>query len=179
MRYVSKTWKKMIVRAPPLSAAGFAATTISFGPARMGFGLFVPEFRTAFSMSTSSVGLVSSIGFSGFLAGLLGAQALLRRWGPEAPVLLGLIAATIGMSVIAMAPSITVLAFGVFCASSSAGFTWTPFHDQHGNQRRHRTGGARGLGRIAVRVVLACVLGAFCRRQLWCADGQLVHAAEG
>src|SRR6056297_85143 len=129
MRYVSKTWKKMIVRAPPLSAAGFAATTISFGPARMGFGLFVPEFRTAFSMSTSSVGLVSSIGFSGFLAGLLGAQALLRRWGPEAPVLLGLIAATIGMSVIAMAPSITVLAFGVFCASSSAGFTWTPFND--------------------------------------------------
>lgn len=129
MRSVSKTWEKTIARAPTLSAAGFVATTISFGPARMGFGLFVPEFRTAFSMSTSSVGLVSSIGFTGFLFGLLVAQALLRRRGPGAPVLLGLMAATIGMGVIAVAPNITVLAFGVFLAASSAGFTWTPFND--------------------------------------------------
>ena len=71
-----------------LSAAGFAATAISYGPGRMGFGLFVPEFKSAFLMSSSTVGLVSSLGFVGFFIGLLIAQlryaqklvtALIRR----------------------------------------------------------------------------------------------------
>lgn len=112
-----------------LSAAGFAATAISFGPGRMGFGLFVPDFREAFSMSTSAVGLVSSLGFLGFFMGLLIAQALLRRHGPEAPVLSGLLAATAGTAVVAVAPSIGILVTGVFLVASSAGFTWTPFND--------------------------------------------------
>jgi MFS family permease len=79
-----------------LSAAGFAATAISFGPARMGFGLFVPEFRSEFSMSTSSVGYVSSLGFVGFFVGLLVAQFLIDRRGPRVPVLAGLTAGCSG-----------------------------------------------------------------------------------
>src|SRR6056297_3286373 len=112
-----------------LSAAGFAATAISFGPARMGFGLFVPEFRSAFSMSTSAVGFVSSLGFLGFFISLLIAQALLTRLGPAVPVLSGLAAATAGMGAVALAPDLSVLAIGVFLATSSAGFAWTPFND--------------------------------------------------
>ena len=112
-----------------LSAAGFAATAISYGPGRMGFGLFVPEFRSVFSMSSSTVGLVSSLGFEGFFAGLLIAQFFLNRRGPEFPVLTGLAAATIGLGIVALAPGITVLTAGIFIASSSAGFAWTPFND--------------------------------------------------
>ncbi|WP_218141177.1 hypothetical protein [Citreimonas salinaria] len=82
----------------------------------MGFGLFVPEFRSVFSMSTSTVGFVSSLGFLGFFIGLLIAQALLDRRGPGAPVLSGLAAATIGMGIIALAPGVPVLAIGVFLA---------------------------------------------------------------
>ncbi len=95
----------------------------------MGYGLFVPEFRSAFSMSISEVGFVSSLGFFGFFVGLVIAQTLLMRRGPEAPVLLGLIAATGGMGVVAAAPNLVVLAIGVFFAASSAGFAWTPFND--------------------------------------------------
>jgi 5,10-methylenetetrahydromethanopterin reductase len=95
----------------------------------MGFDLFVPEFRSAFSMSTSTVGLVSSFGLLGFLLGLLIAQALLARRGPEAPVPSGLIAATVGMGIVALEPNLFVLAIGVFLAASSAGFAWTPFYD--------------------------------------------------
>ncbi|GGD28282.1 hypothetical protein GCM10011358_10550 [Sinisalibacter lacisalsi] len=95
----------------------------------MGFGLFVPEFRSEFAMSTSAVGFVSSLGFTGFFLGLLIAQALLIRRGPEAPVLSGLIAATAGMGIITFAPNLFVLALGVFLAASSAGFAWTPFND--------------------------------------------------
>jgi hypothetical protein len=38
-----------------LSAAGFAATAISYGPARMGFGLFVPQLREAFGLSGAAM----------------------------------------------------------------------------------------------------------------------------
>jgi len=112
-----------------LSAAGFAATAISYGPARMGFGLFVPEFRTAFSMSAPAIGLISGLGFAGYLLGLLAAEAMLVRRGPRAPVVTGLLAATVGMAIVAAAPTLPVLAAGVFLAASSAGFAWTPFND--------------------------------------------------
>lgn len=112
-----------------ISIAGFAATAISFGPARMGFGLFVPEFRSAFSMSTTTIGIVSSLAFLGFLVGLVIAQVLLGRTGPMAPVVSGLAAATLGIVAVALAPNVYVLALGVFIAASSAGFDWTPFND--------------------------------------------------
>ena len=112
-----------------LSAAGFAATAISYGPGRMGFGLFVPEFRSEFALSSAVVGFVSGLGFFGFFLGLIIAQVLLIRRGPEAPVLSGLVAATSGMVLVALAPNLLVLAIGVFLAASSAGFAWTPFND--------------------------------------------------
>lgn len=117
-----------------LSVAGFAATAVTYGPARMGFGLFLPEFRPAFSISTQAVGLVSSLGFLGFLAGLLIAQSILSRKGPRLPVVLGLIAATVGMGTVAAAPNLPILSIGVFLAMSSAGFSWAPF-----NNAVHRT----------------------------------------
>lgn len=95
----------------------------------MGFGLFVPEFQSAFSLSTAAVGLISSLGFTGFFIGLLVAQFLLNRRGPEAPVLSGLAAATIGLGTVTVATNAVLLAIGVFIAASSAGFAWTPFND--------------------------------------------------
>jgi len=117
------------IHPPGLAAAGFAATAIGYGPARMGFGLFVPEFRESFGLSSATVGYVSSLGFLGFFLGLLAAQAMLPRRGPSGPVLLGLGAAAAGMAAVAAAPNVPVLALGVFLATSSAGFTWTPFND--------------------------------------------------
>lgn len=126
---MSGTEGGVISRFWSLSAAGFAATAISFGPARMGFGLFVSEFRSAFELSTSTVGFVASLGFFGFFIGLLIAQARLARRGPGSPVVSGLAAATLGMGIVALAPNLPVLAIGVFLASSSAGLAWTPYND--------------------------------------------------
>ena len=95
----------------------------------MGFGLFVPEFRSEFGMSSSTLGFVSSLGFLGFFIGLWIAQVLLNRRGPEQPVLAGLLAATLGLTLVALAPNLAALAAGVFLAASSAGFAWTPFND--------------------------------------------------
>jgi len=48
-----------------LSVAGFAATAITYGPAKMGFGLLLSEFRADFALSTGMAGLVSHLGFIG------------------------------------------------------------------------------------------------------------------
>ncbi len=144
----------------------------------MGFGLFVPEFRSAFSMSTSTVGLVSSLGFAGFFVGLLIAQLLLNRTGPEVPVLSGLAAATAGLGLVAGAPGVTVLAAGVFLAASSAGFAWTPFNDAVHREIRDidrpaalseiSTGTSVGIS-LAGFVALAMVLTGFGWRICWAA----------
>nr|WP_292289166.1 MFS transporter [Marivita sp.] len=102
---------------------------MSYGPARMGFGLFVPEFKSAFSLSSTAVGLISGLGFFGFFLGLILAEALLIRAGPRLPVLSGLAAALAGLACVALAQSPASLALGVFLAASSAGFAWTPFND--------------------------------------------------
>lgn len=73
-----------------LSAAGFAATAISYGPARMGFGLFLAQFKEGFGISTTAAGLISAGGFAGFLLGLIGAYAATAWRGPRLPVILGL-----------------------------------------------------------------------------------------
>jgi predicted MFS family arabinose efflux permease len=112
-----------------LSAAGFAAKAISYGPACMGFGFFMPEFRQDFSLSSSSVGFISGLGFAGFFLGLIMAQFLLHRRSPEVPVLSGLTPATVGLLVVTTSPDVTVLADGVFLAAASAGFAWTAFND--------------------------------------------------
>ena len=165
-----------ITRFWGLSAAGFAATAVGFGPARMGFGLFVPEFRSAFSMTTSEVGLVSSLAFLGFFIGLLAAQVLLDRRGPGLPVLSGLVAATCGMGIVTIAPSLPVLALGVFVAASSAGLAWTPFNNAiHRNVRDQdratalsvvSTGTATGIA-LAGIAALVIVIGDVSWRFAW------------
>ena len=63
------------------TAAGFAATAVAFGPARMGFGLFLPAFREEFALSTSTAGMIASGGFLAFLLALLASAWLGRRHG--------------------------------------------------------------------------------------------------
>lgn len=112
-----------------ISAAGFAATAIAYGPARMGFGLFLPEFREDFALSTRAAGIVSSLGFSGFLLGLWAAYMLLARLGPRVPVIAGLVAASSGFALVATAGDVPALTLGVVLAMSSAGFAWAPFNN--------------------------------------------------
>lgn len=121
-----------------LSAAGFAATAIAYGPARMGFGLFLPEFRSVFSISIQAAGFISSLGFFGFFVGLLISQFLTARAGPRLPIVLGLAAATAGMGLVAIASDLRVLSLGILLAMLSAGFSWTPFSDAINRQVEER-----------------------------------------
>lgn len=116
-------------RRVTLSVAGFLATAIAFGPARMGFGLFLPVFRDNFQISTGDAGLISSAAFTAFLLALPIGIAVLNKWGPRVPVFLGGISATAGLTVAAFAHDITILATGIIIAAASAGFCWTPYNN--------------------------------------------------
>lgn len=111
-----------------LSAAGFAATLLTYGPARVGFGLFLPQLRPAFGIEGGASGTIASIGFAGFLAGLVGAGELGERLGGTKPVLIGLICSTLGVATVAFAGSVSVLAAGVALAMMGPGLTWSPFN---------------------------------------------------
>ena len=110
-----------------LAIAGFGATAVGFGPARMGFGLFLPKFRADFDISTETAGLIASAGFMAFLAALPLAAVLALRTGYRMPVVLGGISALIGFVLVAMAQNVVALGLGIVFAGASAGFCWSPF----------------------------------------------------
>jgi predicted MFS family arabinose efflux permease len=105
------------------------ATAVAFGPARMGFGLFLPTFRQAFDLSTTQAGLIASGGFLAFLVALPLTAWWTRRAGPRPPVVTGALAAILGFTVVATASHWAALAVGVALAGTSAGFCWAPFND--------------------------------------------------
>jgi predicted MFS family arabinose efflux permease len=112
-----------------LAAVGFGATAVSFGPARMGFGLFLPQFEAAFDLSTRTAGLIASGAFATFLLALPPAAWLAGRIGPRAPVSAGALFAAAGCALVATAQGTEALAAGAALAAASAGFCWTPFND--------------------------------------------------
>ncbi|MEQ8405041.1 MAG: MFS transporter [Oceanicaulis sp.] len=123
-----------------ITVAGFAATAITYGPARMGFGLFLSAFREEFDLGSGTAGLISALGFLGFLAALPAGYILAVRISPRTPVLAGLAAAALGMAVISAAQGPLTLAAGAVLALSSAGLSWAPFntavHRALNDQRR-------------------------------------------
>jgi len=112
-----------------LAAAGFVATAIAFGPARMGFGLFLPDFREDFALSTRLAGLIASGGFLAFLIALPATAWLGSKVGQRVPVVAGALSAAAGFAAVATATDAATLAAGVALAGTSAGFCWAPFND--------------------------------------------------
>lgn len=115
--------------ATRLTAAGFVATAVTFGPGRMGFGLFLPAFREDFTLTTATAGWIASGGFLAFLVGLLASAWLAQRYSARVSVVAGAICAALGFTAVASAESATFLAIGIALAGSSAGLCWAPFND--------------------------------------------------
>ena len=115
--------------ATQLSLAGFVATAITFGPARSGYGLFLPYFREEFGLSTLLLGLIASGLYLGYLLALSAVGLLASRVGPLPFVTAGLVSAALGMALVAFAPNAALLAAGIVLAGSSAGWTWAPYND--------------------------------------------------
>ncbi len=112
-----------------LTLAGFLAIAVAFGPARNGYGLFMPEIREEFGLSTGVLGLIASAAYAGYLAALLAVGVLASRAGPRLPVIVGGLCGAGGMALVAFSHNPAVLTAGVVLAAASAGWSWPPYND--------------------------------------------------
>jgi predicted MFS family arabinose efflux permease len=112
-----------------LALAGVSAIGVTFGFARYGYGLFLPELRDEFGLSVSLVGLIGSATYAGYLAALLLVGALVARFGPRPLVLAGGLSAAVGMGLVALARGPALLVTGLILAGTSSGWAWAPYSD--------------------------------------------------
>lgn len=110
-------------------APGIAAVGVTFGMARYGFGLFVPDIRGDFGLGTEVVGLLAAGSTGGYLAATAVAPALTARGGPRLPVVAGGLMAATGTATVAAADATPALIVGVILAGASPGLAFPPFSD--------------------------------------------------
>ncbi|MEA2412322.1 MAG: hypothetical protein QOC77_2883 [Thermoleophilaceae bacterium] len=149
-----------------LVAAGIAMVASTFGLARYGYGLLLPEIRHSFRLSSTSLGLIATGSYAAYLVTTAAMAAVGDRAGPRRPVLLGGSCAVAGMAVIALAGSPAVLALGVMVAGASAALAYPPFSEAVTDALPRRAQGralsiiSSGTGwGVAVAVVIALLAG--------------------
>ncbi|NBE50985.1 YbfB/YjiJ family MFS transporter [Streptomyces sp. YC537] len=102
---------------------------VTFGFARYGYGLFLPEFRREFGLSVAQVGLIGSAACVGYVVGPLVVGVLVARIGPRPLVVVGGICATVGMAAVAAARDSVTLTVGLIVAGAGSGWVWAPYSD--------------------------------------------------
>lgn len=109
-----------------LVLAGVALIATCYGFARFAYGLFAPRFSDEFTLSTRLAGFIGGGGYVGYCLAIGASTVLTSRWGPRPVAVLAGAVATVGIAVVAIAPSAPVLAVGVLVAGSSTGIASPP-----------------------------------------------------
>lgn len=142
-----------------LSSMGLIAAT--YGLARFGYGLFLPQFQVAFELDAATAGMIQAGSFLSYcLAAALAVPA--AHW-PRSLVISAGTSAALGSAVIATATSATALGLGVVVAGAGAGFA-TPgtvglisrLVDEPSSERAQTTvNSGTGVGLVSAGILLA------------------------
>lgn len=108
-------------------SAGVLTIAVTYGLARYGFGLFVPQFREAFGLGAGEIGLLATGAYATYLAATALIAWLAPRLGLRRPVLVSGALAAGGMGLIAIARDPFTLTAGVLVAGASSGIAYPPF----------------------------------------------------
>ncbi len=106
--------------------AGVALIATCYGFARFAYGLFAPRLSAEFALSAGLSGVIGGGGYVGYCLAIGVSTVLTGRWGPRRVAVLAGAVATMGITVVALAPSAPVLAVGVIVAGSSTGLASPP-----------------------------------------------------
>lgn len=118
------------VRATSLTVLpGAAMIAVTFGLARYGYGLLLPEMQSDLHITAGTAGLISSGSYVCYLAANIGVVSVTSRYGPRAAVGLAAALAAGGMAVIGSSSSEFSLAVGVVVAGAAAGLAFPPYAD--------------------------------------------------
>jgi predicted MFS family arabinose efflux permease len=109
-----------------LVLAGTALIGTCYGFARFAYGLFAPQLGEEFALSATLSGIIGAGSYVGYCLAIAASAVLTVRWGPRRVALLAGLFATVGIMVVAVAPSAPVLAVGVLIAGCSTGLASPP-----------------------------------------------------
>jgi predicted MFS family arabinose efflux permease len=109
-----------------LVAAGTALIATCYGLARFTYGLFSADFAAEFELSPLVSGMLGSGSYVGYCVAIFIATALTPRWGARWVGVLAGTTATVGIVMVAVASSATMLAIGLLVAGSSTGIASPP-----------------------------------------------------
>ncbi|HET9419641.1 MAG TPA: MFS transporter [Nocardioides sp.] len=118
-----------VMRTSRTVLPGVAMIAVSFGLARYGYGLLLPEMRAEFGMGADAAGLISSGAYLSYLVANAAVVWVTARHGARVAIGLAAGLAAVGMAVISVAGSVPVLAVGVITAGAAAGLAYPPYAD--------------------------------------------------
>lgn len=97
--------------------------------ARYVYGLTLPDIRQELGLTELLLGLIASVTFAGYLAGLVLAGPLAARRGSRAPTTVGGVCGALGAVIVVAAQSPWLLAVGAVLCGSAGGWVWAPYSD--------------------------------------------------
>jgi predicted MFS family arabinose efflux permease len=108
---------------------GTAMIAVTFGLARYGYGLLLPEMQADLGIGPSAAGLISSLGYLSYLVANAAVVPLASKLGAWVAIAGAAASAALGMAVIAVADSAWAVATGVLVAGTAAGMAFPPYAD--------------------------------------------------
>ena len=109
-----------------LVGAGTALIACCYGLARFTYGLFAPAFTDEFGLSGALAGGIGAGSYVGYCASIVLSLLLTDRIGARRVAVIAGAVATVGISIVAAAPSAWVLAAGILIAGCSTGLASPP-----------------------------------------------------
>ncbi|TLX63628.1 MFS transporter [Stutzerimonas nosocomialis] len=109
-----------------LVAAAFALTALSYGLARFAYGLLLPQIREALGLDVSAAGWIGGSAFAAYCVGIASAFFSSGSLSPRVIAVLAGVAATAGLTLVAVASSGWSLGLGIALAGLSTGLTSPP-----------------------------------------------------
>jgi predicted MFS family arabinose efflux permease len=170
------------VRPLRLASAGIGLVGVSFGMARYGYGLLLPEMRRAFGLGPAALGLIGGAAYGSYLAATAAAGALAARVGARRTAVTGGLLAAAGMATAGLAATPAALAAGIVVGGASAALCYPPFSDAAStlaDRARDRVLAAVSCGTgygVAVAAPVAIVAGS-AWRHAWLAFAVIALAA--
>jgi predicted MFS family arabinose efflux permease len=112
-----------------LATAGIGVVGVTFGMARYGYGLLLPDVRRAYGLGAGTLGLIGTGSYVGYLAAAFATGSLASRAGARATAATAGVLAAVGMVVAGLSRSPEVFAAGILLAGASAALSFAPISD--------------------------------------------------
>ena len=112
-----------------IATAGIGVVAVTFGMARYGYGLLLPDVRRTYGLGPGTLGLIGTGSYAGYLAAAFATGSLASRVGARATVVAAGLIAAAGMLLAGLARDPALFAAGIVIAGASAALSFPPISD--------------------------------------------------